>query len=136
MLYADAIENARKPAMLLQEAREASSSTMAITENKNYGEYHTGLRWLVNSLKNPCRSCLVMNDIDGARRDAFAATIFSCNTDADAHEYLAEVCAASSDAVGELQGLKSDVRQYDIYAPARAEVARNRIRADGRKQEL
>jgi len=93
-LYSDAIENARKPAMLLQDAREAAlgpDSTRAITDNISNGGYPTGLRWLVTSLKNSCRSRLVMSDIDGARRDAFAATIFSRNTDADAHECIIPV---------------------------------------------
>ena len=132
--------------MLLQEAREAAlgpSNTTAIIDNIHDGGYPTGLRWLVISLKNSCRSRLVMNDVDGARRDAFAATIFSRNTDADAHECLAEVCAASSDAVGELQGLKSAVRQYDILEqeysipmPGSDEVARKRSHAAAKKQEL
>ena len=72
------------------------------------------------------------HDIAGARRDAFAATRFSRNTD-----------AASSDAVGELQGLKSAVRQYDILEqeysipmPGSDEVARKRSHAAAKKQEL
>jgi hypothetical protein len=145
-LYSDAIESARKPAMLLEEAREAvllgPDSTRAITDN--IGGYPVGLKWLVTSLKNSCRSRLVMSDIDGARRDAFAATIFSRNTDADAHECLAEVCAASSDAVGELQGLKSAVRQYDILEQeysipmpgSDAQIARKRSHAAAKKREL
>jgi len=86
--------------------------------------------------------------VDGARRDAFAATIFSQNFDADAHECLAEVCAASSDALGELQAIKSAISQYERMeeeyskplpgsdAPARAEATRKKTHAATRKREL
>ena len=148
----DAIERGRKPAMLLQEAREAGCSVAGpdgtTTSNDAAvvvdGGYPTGLRWLVDSLKNSCRCRLLLHDVDGARRDAFAATVFSRNTDPDAHECLAEVCAASRDALGELQGLKSAVRRYDENsaprpgsdAPGRADAASRASRAAARKREL
>jgi len=155
-LYSDAIESGRKPAMLLQEAREAGGSVAgtggtATSDNAAVvvdGGYPAGLRWLVDSLKNSCRCRLLLRDVDGARRDAFAATVFSRNADPDAHECLAEVCAASRDAVGELQGLKSAVRRYDVVerensaprpgsdAPGRADAAGRASRAAARKREL
>jgi hypothetical protein len=145
-LYSDAIESGRKPAMLLQEAREAGCSVAGpdgTTTSDDAavvvdGGYPAGLRWLVDSLKNSCRCRLLLRDVDGARRDAFAATVFSRNADPDAHECLAEVCAASRDAVGELQGLKSAVRRYDVVErdPGRADAAGRASRAAARKREL
>ena len=154
-LYADAIESGRKPAMLLQEAREAGGGVAgqggaATSEDAAVvdGGCPAGLRWLVDSLTNSCRCRLLLRDVDGARRDAFAATVFSRNADPDAHECLAEVCAASRDPVGELQGLKSAARRYDIVerensaprpgsdAPGRADAAGRASRAAARKREL
>jgi hypothetical protein len=145
-LYSDAIESGRKPAMLLQEAREAGCSVAGpdgTTTSDDAavvvdGGYPAGLRWLVDSLKNSCRCRLLLRDVDGARRDAFTATVFSRNADPDAHECLAEVCAASRDAVGELQGLKSAVRRYDVVErdPGRADAAGRASRAAARKREL
>ncbi|KAL7537205.1 hypothetical protein ACHAWF_005687 [Thalassiosira exigua] len=139
-LYTEAMESGRKPAMMLQEAR---------CENGAPSDgYPEGVKWIVSSFKNSCRSKLFLKDIDGARRDAFAATVFSQNFDADAHECLAEVCAASKDAIGEAQALKSAIAQYErmveecskplpgMDAPARAEAARKRMQAEARKREL
>ena len=142
--YSDAIESGRKPALLLQEARGEE-------DEEEYGRYPSGLIWLVRSLKNSCRSRLLLRDVDGARRDAFAATVFSRNTDPDAHECLSEVCAVSHDALGELQGLKSAIREYDrielgcrsmvpmmsgMDAVARADMASKSNHASARRREL
>mmetsp|Transcript_26872 Transcript_26872/g.57147 ORF Transcript_26872/g.57147 Transcript_26872/m.57147 type:complete len:320 (-) Transcript_26872:100-1059(-) len=140
-LYTDAIQSGRKPAMILQEARSASSDI-------NSGQFLEGVQWLVTSFKNSCRSRLILKDIDGARRDAFAATVFSQNCDGDAHECVAEVSAASSDALGEMQAIKSAILQYERLeeeyskplpgadAPARAEAVKKRSHASARKREL
>jgi len=145
-LYLDAIERGRKPAMLLQEAREAgcsvagpdgttTSDDVAVVVD---GGYPTRLRWLINSLKNSCRCRLLLRDVDGARRDAFTARVFSRNADPDAHECLAKDCAASRDTVGELQDLKSAVRHYDVVErdPGRADAAGRASCAAARKREL
>jgi hypothetical protein len=151
-LYTEAIESGRKPAMMLHEARikflNDADGGGSIDDEINASEQGV-VRWLVTSFKNSCRSRLVMRDVDGARRDAFASTVFSRNLDADAHECLAEVSAASSDALGELQGLKAAIKQYDRTeeeyamlantgsdAPTRAEAAKERNHASARKREL
>ena len=147
-LYTDAIESGRKPAMILQEARSAAAPTPNENGMKSSDGYREGVRWLVTSFKNCCRSRLSLNDIDGARRDAFAATVFSQNYDPDAHECLAEVCAASSDALGELQAIKAAIIQFERLeeeyskplpgadAPRRAETMKQRSHAGARKREL
>ena len=149
-IYTDAIENGRKGAMTLQEARSAIIDTVTAndTETEQSNSYPEGVRWLVKSFKNSCRSRIALKDVDGARRDAFAATVFSQNLDADAHECLAEVCAASSDALGEMQSLKSAIKQYGRMeqeyskplpgsdAPARADAVKKRTHAASRKREL
>ncbi len=141
-LYTDAIESGRKPAVMLHEAR------IEFRNNVADDGIHS-LQWLVLSFKNSCRSRLALRDVDGARRDAFAATVFSRSLDADAHECLAEVCAMSSDAMGELQALKAAITQYDRIeeeystlanidtdAPTRAEAVKERNQAAARKREL
>ena len=150
-LYTDAIESGRKPAMLLQEARAAAAAVASNddeSENQSTEGYPLGVQWLVTSFKNSCRARLFVKDVDGARRDAFAATVFSQNYDAAAHECLAEVSAASSDKLGELQALKAAVMQYDRLeillskplpgadAPRRAEVMKMKSNAAARKREL
>jgi hypothetical protein len=143
-LYADALESGRKPAVLLQEAREAGGAAACDAG----GGYPAGLRWLVDSLKNSCGCRLRLRDVDGARRDAFAATVFSRGSDPGAHERLAEVCAASRDAAGELQALKSAAGRYAAVerensapmpgsdAPGRADAAGRASRAAARRREL
>mmetsp|Transcript_13469 Transcript_13469/g.27286 ORF Transcript_13469/g.27286 Transcript_13469/m.27286 type:complete len:319 (-) Transcript_13469:2002-2958(-) len=145
-LYQDAIENGRKPALILQEIRDARGNESG-SEMQQYG-YPAGLRWLVESFRNSCRSKLALGDVDGARRDAFAATVFSKNADASAHECLAEVCAKSGDALGELQALKAAISSLELLeeeylkplpgkdAVARAAAAIIRNDAAARKREL
>ena len=140
-LYEDAIQNGRKPAMILQEARQAAN-----IDNKEY--HDRGIEWLVSAFKNCCRARLMLKEVDNARRDAFASTVFSQNMDPDAHECLAEVCAASSDKMGELQAIKAAIGQYERLeeelstplpgadAPARAEAAKKKSYVSGRKREL
>mmetsp|Transcript_36731 Transcript_36731/g.77073 ORF Transcript_36731/g.77073 Transcript_36731/m.77073 type:complete len:325 (-) Transcript_36731:210-1184(-) len=147
-LYTDAIESGRKPAMILQEARSAIISDTTTDDNEQSYGYPEGVRWLVTSFKNSCRSRLSLNDVDGARRDAFAATVFSQNCDGDAHECLAEVCASSGDTLGEWQAVKSAISQYERMeeeyskplpgadAPARAAAVKKRSHATARKREL
>lgn len=143
-LYTDAIESGRKAAMLLQEARSGRDEG-DVTHHHRFPE---GVRWLVTAFKQSCRARLVLKDVEGARRDAFAATIFSQNADGASHECLAEVCAASGDAWGELQAVKAAMAQYarteeecakplpGADAPARAAAAKTRSFAAGRKREL
>ncbi|KAL9183868.1 hypothetical protein ACHAXT_004724 [Thalassiosira profunda] len=142
-LYTEAIESGRKPALLLQDARDAAGSTSNTDEG-----YPSGVQWLVTSFKNACRARLALKDIDGARRDAFAATVFSQNLDPDAHECLAEVSAASGDSIGELQATKAAIGQHErmeeVYsqplpgadAPRRAEAVKKKSNAAARKREL
>lgn len=144
-LYEEAIQNGRKPAMALQEAREQYS-----TQDKNALEegYPQSLDWIVTTFRNSCKSRLELGDIDGARRDAFAATVFSQNNDAESHECLAEVCKASKDTIGEYQAVKAAIEQYTrveekcskpmpgIDAVGRAEAAKMRNDAEERKRDL
>ncbi|KAL7439632.1 hypothetical protein ACHAXM_006792 [Skeletonema potamos] len=138
-LYEEAIQIGRNPAMALEEARSSLGS--------NHDSIK-GINWLVDSFRNSCRARLALKDIDGARRDAFAATVFSQNMDADSHVCLAEVCRASSDTLGELQATKAAIEQYhrleDEYskplpgkdAVARAEAAKIKNNASTIKREL
>lgn len=140
-LYEDAIQNGRKPAMMLQEARQSAN-----IDNEEYN--YRGIEWLVSAFKNSCRARLMIKDIDNARRDAFASTVFSQNMDPDAHECLGEVCVASLDKLGELQAIKAAIGQYERLeeelskplpgadAPARAEAAKKKSYVSGRKREL
>lgn len=138
-LYEEAIQTGRKPAMELEEARASVDS--------NHDSIK-GVYWLVDSFRNSCRARLALKDIDGARRDAFAATVFSQSMDADAHMCLAEVCQASKDKMGELQATKAAVQQYERLeeeyskpmsgkdAVARAEAAKIKNNASTLKREL
>ena len=138
-LYEEAIQMGRKAAMELEEARSS------------FGDIHDstkGIIWLVDSFRNSCRARLAMKDVEGARRDAFAATVFSQNTDADSHMCLAECCQASGDKLGEYQAIKAAIGQYqrleDDYskplpgkdAVARAEAAKIKTNASNVKREL
>lgn len=144
-LYTEAIESGRKPAMMLHEARiKLRIDVAGVDDNEDHM-----MQWLVTSFKNSCRSQLLLRNVDEARRNAFAATVFSRCLDADAHECLAEVCAASSDVIGEIQSLKASIEQYcrmeEEYsklanggadATTRAEAAKRSRQASTRKREL
>lgn len=127
--------------MALEEAR---SSTLGDNDHDSI----KGINWLVDSFRNSCRARLALKDVDGARRDAFASTVFSQNMDADSHMCLAEVCQASSDTLGELQATKAAIEQYQRLevehskplpgkdAVARAEAAKIKNNASTVKREL
>lgn len=146
-LYAKAVESGREPATILQEARVASGGAAENDGERSIG-YPEGLRWLVLSFTNSARSRLSLKDVDGARRDALAATALSRSRDADAHECLAEACAASGDASGELEATKAAIAEHarteeecsrplpGADAPRRAEAVRRRGRAAARRREL
>ena len=138
-----AIQDARKPALLLQEARDRAGCD----SNEELG-FPAEMRWLVETFKMSCRCRLALGDAEKARSDAFAATIFSKNSDPDAHECLAEVCKASRDLIGELQALKAAVAQYNRIeelcskpqpgadAPSRAQNTQRKMKAAARKREI
>ncbi|KAL3780781.1 hypothetical protein HJC23_006719 [Cyclotella cryptica] len=142
-LYEEAVQNGRKPAIILQEAREK----YGVTHEQESG-FPEGLLWLVQAFRNSCRARLALGDVDGARRDAFAATVFSQNTDAASQECLADVCKESGDALGELQAVKASMELYERLeekysqplpgkdAVARAEAAKIRSDAASKKREL
>ena len=142
-LYQEAIQNGRKPAMILREAREKYDVT-----HEEESAFPEGLLWLVQSFRNSSRARLALGDIDGARRDAFAATVFSQNKDAASQECLADVCKESGDALGEWQAVKTSIELYERIeekysqplpgkdAVARAEAAKIRSDASSIKREL
>lgn len=144
-LYEEAIQNGRKPAIALQEAREKYTTE----DNKESTEgYPDSIDWVVTTFRNSCKCKLELGDIDGARRDAFAATVFSKNNDAASHVCLADVCKESGDTIGEYQAVKAAIEQYEIVeekrsrpmpgidAVGRAESARIRNHAEEQKREL
>ena len=142
-----AIQDARKPAMLLQEARDRDSSSGCESNDEELG-FPGEMKWLVETFKVSCRCRMALGDVDKARSDAFAATIFSKNSDPGAHECLAEVCKASQDLIGELQALKAAVGQYNRIeelcskplpgadAPSRAQNTQRKMKAAARKREI
>ncbi len=138
-LYEESIQIGRKPAMELEEARSS------------FGDIHgssEGVSWLVDAFRNSCRARLALQDVDGARGDAFAATVFAQNRDADSHMCLAEVCEKSGDKLGEYQAIKAAIGQYQRLeeeyskplpgkdAVARAEAAKIKTNASTVKREL
>jgi tetratricopeptide (TPR) repeat protein len=142
--YEEAIQNGRKPALALQEARDTYTTTQTDEEEEGYPP---SLEWLITTFQNSCQARLSLNDIDGARRDAFASIVFSRNKNAISHECLANVCHASGDGMGEYQAVKAAIEEYDRLlvkkpymdgrdAVGRAEDARVRRNAEERRREL
>jgi len=144
-LYADAIEIGRRPAALLREARARRNDAATATDERGVP---AEARWLVAACKGSCRARLALRDGEGARRDARDAVALAGERDGDAHECLAEACAATGDVTGELQAVTAAMAQYERLeeecarprpgadAPARAEAAREGRFAAGRKREL
>ena len=144
-LYEQAIQNGRKPAIALQEARENYAAEEKIQSTESYP---ASIDWIVTTFRKSCRCKLELGDIDGARRDAFASTVFSKNNDAASHECLADVCKESGDTIGEYQAIKAAIEQYGkveekhsrpmpgIDAVRRAESARMRNDARERQREM
>ena len=80
--------------------------------------------------------------------EALSAPSLSQNRDADAHECLAEACAAAGDSAGEARAAKAAIARWErteeecsrplpgADAPRRAEAVKKRMHAAARKREL
>lgn len=79
----------------------------ALKLHEEGGEKGTGaLDWLIGVFRASATNRLRLHDVDGARRDAWAACVFSQSANVAALECLAEVCEASDDIIGHCQALK------------------------------
>lgn len=64
------------------------------------------LDWLISVYRNSVKAKLQVNDVGGARSQAWAACVFSQNKDLSSIQLMAEVCQASGDSIGEVQAIK------------------------------
>jgi len=92
-LYEDAMLFGRKAALNLHEGGDDDGAA---------------LDWLdlIGLYRNSADVRLLLDDVEGARRDAWGACVFSQNEDIPSLECLANVCKAGGDDIGQMQALK------------------------------
>ena len=96
-LYEDAMIFGRKAALALHEDGADTSS----------------LDWLIALYRNSSLTRIKLQDIDGARKDAWGACLYSQNEDIASLECLAKVCEAGEDDMGQLMALKNILQLDD-----------------------
>ena len=105
-LYEDAMIFGRKAALALHEDG-------AETSVSSDGE--TPLDWLIALYRNSSLTRIKLQDVDGARKDAWGACLYSQNEDIASLECLEKVCEAGEDDMGQLMALKN-ILQLDEKA--------------------
>mmetsp|Transcript_38071 Transcript_38071/g.77470 ORF Transcript_38071/g.77470 Transcript_38071/m.77470 type:complete len:196 (-) Transcript_38071:1939-2526(-) len=90
-LYEDAMLFGRKAALNLHEGGDDDGAA---------------LDWLIGLYRNSADVRLLLDDVEGARRDAWGACVFSQNEDIPSLDCLANVCKAGGDDIGQMQALK------------------------------
>mmetsp|Transcript_28737 Transcript_28737/g.44159 ORF Transcript_28737/g.44159 Transcript_28737/m.44159 type:complete len:211 (+) Transcript_28737:121-753(+) len=104
-LYEEAIMLGRKPAVALYELeqeQDESDSNDSLDESTS----SRTLEWLIDLYCKSAAAKLEINDMDGARGEAWAATVFSKNTYLPAIQCMEKVCEASGDMIGQISALK------------------------------
>ena len=98
-LYEDAMIFGRKSALALHEV--------------GANEANDAMDWLVSIYRSSALVRLNIGDIEGARKDAWGACMFSQSMDIPSQECMAEVCKASGDNIGHVQALKRIIELHD-----------------------
>jgi hypothetical protein len=99
-LYAQAIDMGRKPALALHEEQQQGETTTSKSTSSS------SLEWLLQLYCSSCRTRLKVDDVQGARGEAWAACVFSQNKNVDCLQCMLQVCEASGDALGQMQTLQ------------------------------
>jgi hypothetical protein len=73
----------------------------------NEDDFTVAFDWLVSSYCASSACQLEAGNLNGARSDAWAACVFTQNTNNQALQAMLQVCQASTDKIGELTTLKS-----------------------------
>jgi len=106
-LYDEAISIGRKPALALhqqqqQQQQEEDGDDGATTQQTSTEE----LKWIIRLYCNSANAHLQTNDLNGARRSAWAACVYSQNSDLTSMTLFADVCHASGDVMNQVQAVK------------------------------
>jgi hypothetical protein len=108
-LYEDAMIFGRKAAVALHErgvVGDASDSDLSVDDE-------SPLDWLIGIFRDSALMRIQLDDIDGARKDAWGACLYSQNADIASLECLAKVCEAGGDDMGRLMALKNILQLDD-----------------------
>jgi hypothetical protein len=100
-LYEDAMIFGRKAALALHEDGADIDGDLS------------PLDWLIALYRNSSLTRIKLQDIDGARKDAWGACLYSQNEDIASLECLAKVCEAGEDDMGQLMALKNILQLDD-----------------------
>ena len=100
-LYEDAMIFGRKAALALHE------------EGADIDGDSSPLDWLIALYRNSSLTRIKLQDVDGARKDAWGACLYSQNEDIASLECLAKVCEAGEDDMGQLMALKNILQLDD-----------------------
>lgn len=125
--FMDALNLGRKPALALQEFNIEAKDE----ENNNNNLQEEALQWLINVC---CESAQLnlnhLDNLDNARKDAWAACVFSQYQNLEPLQCMQQVCQQGKDLMGEFQAcqqlLNLSFEEFDSKDPKR-ETLSNRI---------
>lgn len=108
-LYQDAMIFGRKAALALHE----HGIVLADSSFDNKCDEESPLDWLIALYRDSALTRIQLDDVEGARKDAWGACLYSQNTDISSLECLAKVCEAGGDDMGRLMALKNVIQLDD-----------------------
>ena len=114
-LYQDAMIFGRKAALALHEHGDAAVGDAVDSDSSsdNNGDEESPLDWLIALYRDSALTRIQLDDVEGARKDAWGACLYSQNTDISSLERLAKVCEAGGDDMGRLMALKNIIKLDD-----------------------
>ena len=117
-LYEDAMVFGRKAALALHEhGRSVEGDAVDSDSSSDNIDEESPLDWLIALYRNSALTRIRLDDVEGARKDAWGACLYSQNTDVVSLECLAKVCDAGGDDMGQLMALKNII-QLDNNKPS------------------
>ena len=114
-LYQDAMIFGRKAALALHEHGDAAVGDAVDSDcsSDNNGDEESPLDWLIALYRDSALTRIRLDDVEGARKDAWGACLYSQNTNISSLECLAKVCEAGGDDMGRLMALKNIIKLDD-----------------------
>ena len=117
-LYQDAMIFGRKAALALHEHGSVVDDAVDDSDcssSDNNDDEESSLDWLIALYRDSASTRIQLDDVEGARKDAWGACLYSQNTDISSLECLAKVCEAGGDDMGRLMALKNIIQLDDKF---------------------
>jgi hypothetical protein len=129
-LYEQAINMGRKPALAFHEQQQQQQQVDMPSKSTST------LEWLIQLYCSSCRTRLKVDDVQGARGEAWAACVYSQNQNVECLKCMLQVCEASDDVLGQIQTLQQILELTCSTASAGDGVGNDDEQADKRQEML